>query len=78
MYYIIIGLSKVSIATIEDCEGNVRRNNFQLVSSLEDALFPSILCEKGKNLTQVHLNKEIYYWEAFCHSKNSVVGTQRW
>ena len=49
MHYIIIGLRKVAIANVKDCEGNVRRNNFMLISSLEYALFPSILCEKGKN-----------------------------
>ena len=49
MHYIIIGQRKVSIANIKDCEGNVRRNNFMLVSTLEDTLLPSMLCEKGKN-----------------------------
>ena len=39
----------MSIANIEDCEGNVRSNSFMLVSTLEDTLLPSMLCEKGKN-----------------------------
>ena len=60
----------MSIANIEDCEGNVRRNNFMLVSTLGDTLLPSMLCEKGKNQTQGHWNKEFYYWEVICHSKN--------